>query len=105
MNTSEILFGQEVWERETARIAATVPSTGLGYNSEALCRAQIASDVTAAHIVKTIYGHSLRYASGLQNFGIIARFPPGEPSLQQALDYARTWQAADPTRRYVYASY
>lgn len=98
-----IMFGQEVHEAEVARIESLVPSHGGLYESEALCRAQESSSVTAARVVKTIYGHSLRYASGLDGFAIVASFRTNEwvESLKLVEHYAEYWQAQAPTRRYV----
>lgn len=55
--------------------------------------------ILGAEIVKTIYGYSLRYDSGLQNFGIIT----GRiGTLEQAENIAREWIAREPAKRYAW---
>lgn len=56
-----------------------------------------------ASIVKSIYGYSVRYASGLQNFDIIASARRGQldGTFEDAVRYARAWAAEDPDRRFV----
>lgn len=54
-----------------------------------------------AHIVKSMYGYSVRYASGLQDFGILLASRGTDGSFKRAVEFSRQWQAADATRRYV----
>lgn len=54
-----------------------------------------------AEIVRSIYGYTLRYASGLFNFGLIARAREIGGSYEQAVEYARTWCSKDPVHRFV----
>lgn len=56
-----------------------------------------------AEIVASNYGYSLRFASGLQNFGLIRSSRNGEVdgSYAGALVAAEKWQAQEPTKRYV----
>jgi hypothetical protein len=71
------------------------------YDSETLCahqREMASRGYLGAEIVETSHGFSLRYDSGLQDWGLIVR---GCPTLADAERAAHHWQAADPTRRYV----
>jgi hypothetical protein len=55
-----------------------------------------------AEIVVTIYGYGLRYASGLQGFGIIAS-AQSLGTLDRAIAYAQEWAASEPAKtRYVF---
>jgi hypothetical protein len=87
-------------ERErVVRPSKTYP--GLN-DSESLCdhqRSVAARGVIGAEIVATIKGWSLRYDSGLQNWGLIR---PGLATFDEALAAAKAWTAADPTRRYAW---
>lgn len=104
----DIIAGLDVVEAIRAERARTVaagsrPGT---FDSETLCRHQerIASrGVLGAEIVKSNYGYSVRYDSGLQNWGLLASSRAGtvDGSLEAAIAWAKTWQAEDPTRRYV----
>lgn len=81
--------------------------TGYGYESEALCAKQRQDAVNGflgAEIVKSFYGYSLRYDSGLQNFGLIAKAADiGLPStLEKATKYAKRWASHEPTKRYAW---
>jgi hypothetical protein len=69
---------------------------------------QAARGYLGAEMVESIYGWTLRYASGLQNFGIIATFPvrscgSWEQSYKKCEAFAKDWAAADAAHRYVIA--
>ena len=98
------IAGQDVLDAIARHRAATVlpsrrrPGT---WDSETLCahqRAMAARGYIGAEIVPTIRGFSLRYDSGLQNFGLIER---GLATLEEAEIAARRWQIRAPTLRYV----
>lgn len=101
--------GQDVADALTARRAeAVAPSTRFPgcFNSEDLCAFQrrVAGEgFLEAQIVESAYGYSVRYASGLQNWGLIfsARAGQTDGTLEGAIAKARQWQAADPTHRFV----
>lgn len=101
--------GQEVADKIAALRAETVaPSSHTPgcFNSESLVAFQVRvsnAGFIEAEIVESIYGYSLRYASGLQNFGLIYSARQGEldGTLEHAVARAREWQSRDPTKRYV----
>jgi hypothetical protein len=86
------IAGQDVLDAIAAHKAATVlPSTRRPgcYDSETLC----------AHQRRMAgLGYSLRYDSGLQEWGLIVR---GLATHQDAVVAAMQWQARDPDHRYV----
>jgi hypothetical protein len=96
--------GQDVLSEIAQHHAATVlpsPRQPGCFDSDTLCahqRAMASRGYLGAEIVDTVRGFSLRYDSGLQDWGLIVR---GLASYEDAVDAARRWQAADPTRRYV----
>jgi hypothetical protein len=103
--------GVEVWNAEAQAQIDTVPRSRIAgqdcFDSEALCRFQLSQankGIIAAILVKSIYGWTVRYDSGLQDFAIIAGTRSGQldGSLEDAERYAREWCARDPERRYAY---
>ncbi len=92
-----VVAGFEAAARHEAALAtaAAAPSFDLP-------RWQERSDPTvAAEIVVTIYGYGLRYASGLQNFAIIAS-AQYLGTLEKALAYAQRWAAQNPDTNFVF---
>ena len=75
------------------------------FTSDSVCAAQrevSGRGYLEAEIVESIHGFSLRYASGLQNFGLIASARDrADRSYDGAVAVARTWQAQDASRRWV----
>ena len=101
-----VVAGGELLARLEAEKVARVPRNDRGFASEPLCALQAEQagrGILGAVIVKSIYGHSVRYDSGLQNFGLLAGSRSGQlnGSFEDAVRYARAWQAEDPERRYV----
>lgn len=98
------IAGQDVLDAIAAHKAATVlPSTRRPgcFDSETLCahqRRMAGLGYLGAEIVATIHGYSLRYDSGLQEWGLIVR---GLATHQDAVVAAMQWQARDPDHRYV----
>jgi hypothetical protein len=77
------------------------------YDSETLCAFQrkiSQGGYVEAEIVESMYGFSVRYASGLQDFGLIfsARSKEVDGTLEGAIAAAQKWQAADSSHRFVY---
>lgn len=101
----EIIAGREVFEAQEARkVAALGETPPTGFRSDALCewqRSEARHGIVEAEIVKSMYGYGLRYASGLHDFGIIARAAEIGGSLEDAIAFAKSWQAADAARRFV----
>lgn len=101
----EIIAGRDVFDAQAARKAAALGEMPpAGFPSEALCqwqRMEAKHGVVEAEIVKSIHGYGLRYASGLQDFGIIARAREIGGTMDDAVAFAKSWQAADASRRFV----
>lgn len=109
-----VVAGQAVAERvaaykkEQVILSTKVPGC---YESNGLVGFQKRMNLAGyleAEIVKSNYGYSLRFASGLQNFGLIraARgLPLAETTYEAAVDYAKDWQSIDPEYRYVTTMY
>lgn len=98
------IAGQNVLDEINTDRAAAVKQSKLRagcYDSESLCAHQIKMSqrgYLGAEIVQTLRGWSLRYNSGLQDFGLIVR---GIATWDDAVAAAHQWQAADTARRYV----
>jgi hypothetical protein len=76
------------------------------FDSESLCRVQSElwrARFLEAEIMPTAYGYSLRHASGLENFALIASSRRGDVdgTFESALRAAEAWVAEDPTKRTV----
>lgn len=100
-----IVAGEALVDEMTAEQKRRVPHTGCGYASEDLCalqREQAGRGLLGAEIVTSIHGHSVRYDSGLQNFGLLARARDTGGTLEDAERWCREWVAQDPTRRYAW---
>lgn len=107
--TSMIMVaGAELYDALETEKERTVPMNGQYFQSEPLCRWQ--SEVSRRGILGaevidcTPHGCSVRYDSGLQNFGLLAGSRCGmlDGSLEDAERWARAWVAEDPTRRYAW---
>jgi hypothetical protein len=103
--TRTIIAGAALAASLDAEREALVAKTAGGYfNSEQLCDLQIKRSqrgICEVEIVKSNYGYSVRYASGLQDFGLLrgAR-GAADPSFEAAKKFCEDWVAADPTRRF-----
>lgn len=103
-----IVAGDELFDALEAEQRATVPETGRGFASEQLCKLQCKQakrGILGAEIVKSNYGYSVRYDSGLQNWGLLASSKSGQlnGTFEDAVRYVRDWVAQDPDRRYAWA--
>lgn len=102
-----VVAGQALVDAMDAERAARCQHTGAGYNSEQLCTLQrewSGRGYLGAQIVVSNYGCSVRYDSGLQNFGLLAssRAKQVDGSLEDAIRWATEWVARDPARRYAW---
>lgn len=74
------------------------------YRSEELCawqRKVSARGICEVEIVETLYGYSVRYASGLNNFAILkGSRGAADPSLEAAEQFCRDWVAQAPKSRF-----
>ena len=101
-----VVAGQDlVEELRVARQA--VPQSPFGYASGHLVKLQEMESrrgIRGAEIVESNYGFSVRAASGLQNFALLAssRAKQVDGSLEDAVRWAKAWVAQDPTKRYAY---
>lgn len=103
-----IVAGEALIDAMEAEQKAKVEHTGFGYNSEQLCTLQREQSGRGILGVEVIYfpgsGCSVRYDSGLQNFGLLAGSRSGylDGSLESGEQWARAWVAQDPARRYAW---
>ena len=102
-----IVAGGDLIDALDAETRALVPHTGRGFASEDLCslqRKQAARGILGAELVESKYGWSVRYDSGLQNWGLIASSRSGtlDGSLEAAAAWAQAWAAEDPSHRYAW---
>lgn len=87
----------------------TLPKDARGFFlSEPLCacqRHQAARGFIEAELVESIYGWSVRYASGLHGFALLAsaRASAVDGSRADAERWAAEWVAEDPAHRFVTA--
>lgn len=100
-----VIAGNELIISLDAEKKARCTWTGYGYNSDQLCQVQSdhsARGIEGAEVVPSIYGHSVRYDSGLQNFGLLARSQELGGTLEGAETWVRDWCARAPQRRYAW---
>jgi hypothetical protein len=101
-----IIAGQAIWDAMQDEKARHVPIGAGGYQSEALCKLQrswAGRGIIGAQIVQSNYGWSVRYDSGLQNWGILrASRGAADPSHEAAVAFCREWVAEDPAGRYAW---
>lgn len=103
-----IVAGEELVDALTAEQQALIPQDGQGYfKSEPLCRLQqeqAARGIVGAEIVRSVYGNSVRYDSGLQDFGLLASSRAGmlDGTLGDAIRWATEWVSRDPAKRYAW---
>jgi hypothetical protein len=98
-----IVAGEALVDELSAEQKRVVPFTGFGYDSTTLCAHQrdvAQRGVIGVEIVQSNYGYSVRYDSGLQNFGLV-RSGKGV-TLENAETFCREWVAADPAHRYAW---
>jgi hypothetical protein len=103
-----IVAGQDLYAELQAEKARLVPLRGESYDSDVLCRLQrnqSARGILGAQIVESMYGFSVRYDSGLQNWGILRGSrgrPASETTREAAVAFCIEWVARDPERRYAW---
>jgi hypothetical protein len=87
---------QAKWDRELA----SVPKVGNYYESNALValqERQSRAGYLPAKLIKSNFGWSIRYASGLQDFGVLLA-PRGRMTLAEVIAWGKQWVAASPNR-------
>ena len=105
--TKQIIAGQDLYATLQAEREARVAKVGNLYKGEPLCRLQeqqAGRGVLGAELVLSRYGWSVRYDSGLQNWGLLASSRSGmlDGTLEAAVAWATAWVAQDPQRRYAW---
>lgn len=98
-----IVAGEELVDRLSTEQVLRCRKGAYGYDSTdlvALQREQAGRGILGVEIVQSIYGQSVRYDSGLQNFGLVLA---GKGiTLEEAEKWCRDWVAKDPQRRYAW---
>jgi hypothetical protein len=107
-----VVVGQQVHAALHAEKERTVPHSkrpGMEqyFESESLCRWQsecYRRGVRGVELVKSIYGFSVRYDSGLADFGLLAGARDGQldGSFEDAVRFATEWVNEDPAHRYAW---
>jgi hypothetical protein len=101
-----IIAGHALYAELQVEKDAMVPKTEAGYDSADLCRWQsrkAGRGIVGAHIVRSTYGWSVRYDSGLQNWGLLrAARGSADTSREAAVAFCIAWVAADPAHRYAW---
>jgi len=100
-----IIAGVDLVKKVQAEKKAAVRQTGAGYASEDLCafqRRQAGAGLLGVEVVMSNYGCSVRYDSGLQNWGLLAsaRRKDIDGTVEAAEAWVRKWVAEDPAHRY-----
>lgn len=100
-----VVAGRELIAALDAEKKARCAHTGAGYNSDQLCTVQsehAGRGILGAEVVCSRRGHSVRYDSGLQEFGLLARSQELGGTLEAAEAWVCNWVAQDPARRYAW---
>jgi|SRR5262245_58687657 len=102
-----IVAGEPLVDALSAETLRRCEWTGAGFASTDLCtlqRERAQRGIVGAEIVESLYGHSVRYDSGLQDFGLLAsaRAKQVDGTLEAAEEFCRQWVAKDPARRYAW---
>ncbi|QGZ14237.1 hypothetical protein PP940_gp102 [Rhizobium phage RL2RES] len=103
----KIVSGFELFAQLEAEKNARVGMRHGDYNGDQLSKLQqehARRGILGAEIVITNYGFSVRYDSGLQNWGLLAscKAKQIDGTLEAAVKFAEEWVAKDPTRRYAW---
>ena len=98
----KFIAGEETWNKLQAEKIMKVRKSERGYNSRELIILQgewSSRGVLGAELVQSMHRNwTLRYDSGIQNWGIIA----ADMTKGEVIEYAIAWVAMDPSHRYVY---
>lgn len=103
-----IVAGEELVDSlEAEQIARVARTTSGRFDSRQLCKLQSEQDargIIGVFLVESIYGWTVRYDSGLQNFSILTGIRQGnlDGSLEAAITFAKEWVLVDPTKRYAW---
>lgn len=112
LNTKDfvVLAGNsEKWDQELRALCSPGSRPGT-YNSEDLCRVQndhYRRGHRSATLVKTIYGYSVRLASGLDGWALLLSGRQQgcrQISYEEAIEFGKNWANEDPDNREFYVS-
>jgi hypothetical protein len=107
LNTEHFILlagNPHAWDEEIRQRCRSGSVAGT-FQSQDLCSLQVEQagrGRLSAHLVLSIYGWSVRYASGLQDFGILRRADSFDPA--SALYWGCQWVSVDPDSRELYVS-
>jgi hypothetical protein len=90
------------WDNEIREKVGKVGST---FESKSLSEMQIeqaSKGRLSANLIRSIYGWTVRYASGLQDFSIL--YASRKFDIKQALEFGIEWANNDPENREFYVS-
>ncbi|WP_379069214.1 hypothetical protein ACHMW4_04255 [Mesorhizobium sp. UC22_110] len=102
-----VVAGYDLLAAMEAETDAVVQNRNGYRDSEQVCelqQRQARRGIVGVEIVASNYGASVRYDSGLQNFGLLAGSRSGQldGTLEDAERFAREWVSHDPERRYAW---
>ena len=100
-----IVAGHDLVDAMEIEQKAKCRFNGFGYNSDDLAvlhREQSARRIQGVEIVGCIGGYSIRYDSGLQNFGLLASSRELGGTLEAAEKFASNWVSKDASCRYIW---
>jgi hypothetical protein len=102
LNTEHFVLlagNSDKWDEETQRrvkAGESLPNVQINQHGRGRCSIQL---------VETIYGWSIRYASGLNGFGILwgSRMAGRKVTRDEAIEWGKRWVAEDPGHREFFA--
>jgi hypothetical protein len=100
-----VVAGYDLLAEMEAETNAVVADRNGYRDSDQLCelqRKQARRGILGIELVESNYGTSVRYDSGLQNFGLVARAQELGGTYEAAERFAIEWVARDPDRRYAW---
>lgn len=86
------------WDEETQKLVDDNNMKGL----VSLQESQAARGRLSAHLIRSMYGWTVRYASGLQNFGLLHSSKSSD--IRKAVEFGVEWANQDPQNREFYVS-
>jgi len=102
MANLKFIAGETLWNTLQAEKIQKVSQNAAGYfcSRELI---QLQSDwsyrgIVGAELIESMHGWTVRYDSGIQNWSLIA----ADMTKGEVIEYAMSWVAMDPTRRYSY---
>lgn len=101
----EIVAGHELVDALEIEQKSKIKFNSIGYDSNSLCKLQqnqANRGIIGIEIVKSMYGYSVRYDSGLQNFALLARSQELGGTFEGARQFAQNWVNQDKSRRYAW---